>query len=193
MEFCQFCHTVTTNSMITLKLKLPILHCVTYEAVVSDFLQSSYELVVKIFGLDTWLVFVEYLVNRDMLMKILSSYEIPDSLISIIKCLYQSAAIKFTWGKNKHDFPSLVGVKQGNDLAPILFFFIMQTVMETLEAVWSEHNITPLASVGIQTAMTAPSMAPSLVSSPAELVISYNSSARYMQMMAYSCSPAGTT
>ena len=76
-----------------------------------------------------------------MLMKILSRYGIPDSLINVIKCLYQPVTIKFTWGKNKHAFPSLVGVKQGDNLAPILFLFIMQAAMETLEAVWSQHNI----------------------------------------------------
>ena len=74
-------------------------------------------------------------------MKILSCYGIPNSLISIIKCYYQSVTIKFTWGKNKHAFPSLVSIKQGNNLAPILFLFIMQAAMETLEAVWSEHSI----------------------------------------------------
>ena len=100
----------------------------------------------KEFNLDTWVVFVDLVkafdtVNREMLMKILSRYGIPDSLINVIKCLYQPVTIKFTWGKNKHDFPSLVGVKQGDNLAPILFLFIMQAAMETLEAVWSQHNI----------------------------------------------------
>ena len=76
-------------------------------------------------------------------MKILSCYGIPDSLISDIKCLYQPVTIKYTWGKNNHVFPSLVGVKQGGNLSPILFLFIMQATMETLEAVWRDHNIEP--------------------------------------------------
>ena len=74
-------------------------------------------------------------------MQILSLYGIPDSLISAIKCLYQSVTIKFTWGKNSHAFPSLVGVKQVDNLALIMFFFVMQAPMETLEAAWSKHNI----------------------------------------------------
>ena len=91
-------------------------------------------------------------VNHDiliLLVNILSCYGIPkESLISIIKCLYQPVTIKFTWDKNKRDFPSLVSVKQGNNLAPMMFLFAMQAGMETLEAVWSEHNIeVPRASV----------------------------------------------
>ena len=77
-------------------------------------------------------------------MNILSCHGIPDSLISIIKCLYQSGTIKVTWGKNKHTFPSLVGIKQGDNLAPILFLFVMQAAMEALEAVWSKLNIAAL-------------------------------------------------
>ena len=100
----------------------------------------------KEFNLDAWVVFVDIVkafdtVNQEMLMKILSCCGIPDSLISVIKCLHQLVTIKFTWGKNKHDLPSLVGIKQGDTLAPILFLFIMQAAMETLEAVWSDHNI----------------------------------------------------
>ena len=85
----------------------------------------------KEFSLDTWVVFDDLVkafgtVNKDMLMKIIAHYRILDSLISVIKCLYQSATIKFTWGKNKHAFPSLVGVTQCDNLAPILFLFVMQ-------------------------------------------------------------------
>ena len=43
-----------------------------------------------------------------------------------------SATIRFTRGKNKHAFPSLVSVKQGDNIAPIMFLFVMQAAMETL-------------------------------------------------------------
>ena len=36
----------------------------------------------------------------------------------------------------------MVGVKQGDNLAPVLFLFVMQAAMETLDNVWREHNIT---------------------------------------------------
>ena len=64
-------------------------------------------------------------VKKDMLMKIVSRYGIPVSLIRVIQCLYQCVTIKFTWGKNKHDFPSLVGIKQGDNIGPIMFLFII--------------------------------------------------------------------
>jgi hypothetical protein len=34
-----------------------------------------------------------------------------------------------------------VGVKQGDTLAPILFLFVIQAAMETLEPVFGEHGI----------------------------------------------------
>jgi hypothetical protein len=80
--------------------------------------------------------------NREMLMKLLYCYIIPDYFISVIKCLYQPFTIKFTWGKNKHASPSLVGTKQGNNIA-------------------------------LMTAMTAPSVTPSLTSPSSEHVIAY--------------------
>ena len=53
----------------------------------------------KEFGLGTWAVLVDLVkafdtVNQNMLMKILSHYGIPDSLICVIQCLYQSVTIK---------------------------------------------------------------------------------------------------
>ena len=134
-------------------------------------------------------------VNQDMLMKIPSRYGIPDFShpcypMSLPICYY----FKFTWGKNKHAFPSFVGVKQGENLAPVMFLFVMQVAMESLERQSGSNTASrPLASVGTHTAMKAPSMAPSLLSPPTRLALSSNSSAHYMQVMAHSCSPAGTT
>ena len=88
----------------------------------------------KEFGLDKWAVFVDLVkaletVNQDILMKMLSHYEIHNSFISVIKCLYQYVNLKPTWGKNKHAFPSLFGVKRGDNLAPILCLFVIHAAM----------------------------------------------------------------
>eukprot|EP00816_Leptocylindrus_hargravesii_P009688 CAMPEP_0196803790 /NCGR_PEP_ID=MMETSP1362-20130617/3272_1 /TAXON_ID=163516 /ORGANISM="Leptocylindrus danicus, Strain CCMP1856" /LENGTH=103 /DNA_ID=CAMNT_0042175621 /DNA_START=49 /DNA_END=360 /DNA_ORIENTATION=- len=48
----------------------------------------------------------------------------------------------FKSGKTKNDFINVVKVKQGDNLAPILFLFVMQAAMETLHFVWRDHNIS---------------------------------------------------
>ena len=49
--------------------------------------------------------------------------------------------MKFKSGKQIHEFLNLVGVKQGDNLAPVLFLFVMQAALESLERVWAEHSI----------------------------------------------------
>jgi hypothetical protein len=44
-------------------------------------------------------------------------------------------------GKVEAEISSTVGVKQGDTLAPILFLFVIQAAMETLEPVFGEHGI----------------------------------------------------
>ena len=80
-------------------------------------------------------------VNRDMLLKILSRYGLPDSLIGVIKRLYKDVNIEYKVGKKKFGIISTVGVKQGDNLAPILFLFVMQAAMDTLEVVWKDNKI----------------------------------------------------
>jgi len=47
----------------------------------------------------------------------------------------------FKYGKTKYELIN-VGVKQGGNLAPVLFLFVMQAAMETLHSVWRDHNIS---------------------------------------------------
>ena len=52
----------------------------------------------------SWVVFVDLVkafdaVNRDMLMKILSRYGLPDSLIDVTKCLYKDVKIEYKVGR----------------------------------------------------------------------------------------------
>ena len=98
------------------------------------------------FNLNTWVVFVDLVkafdtVNRDMLMKILTRFGLSEHLINIIYSLYKLVRMKFKLGKQIHEFLNLVEVKQGNNVAPVLFLFVMQAALESLERVWVEHSI----------------------------------------------------
>ena len=55
--------------------------------------------------------------------------------------------MKFKSVKQIHEFLNLVGVKQGDNLAPALFLFAMQAALESLERVWAEHNIALLSFI----------------------------------------------
>ena len=98
------------------------------------------------FGLDSWILYIDLIkafdtVNRKLLFNILKRYGIPPKLIVIIKKLYHNITITSKIGKAKIQLPSTVGVKQGDNLAPILFLFIIQAAMETLEPELIKANI----------------------------------------------------
>ena len=78
-----------------------------------------------------------------MLMMILARFGLPEPLINVIRRLYKPVRMKLKLksGKQIHEFLNLVGVKQGDNLAPVLFLFVMQAALESLERVWAEHII----------------------------------------------------
>jgi len=43
--------------------------------------------------------------------------------------------------KEKVEIPQTVGVRQGDNMAPVLFLFLMTAFSETLEIVWREQDI----------------------------------------------------
>ena len=75
-------------------------------------------------------------VNREMLWKILAKYGLPEKLISVIKKLYTDITIDTKVGKTKESFASTSGVKQGDNLAPVLFLFAIQAAIDTMDQHW---------------------------------------------------------
>ena len=60
------------------------------------------------------------------MLDVLARYGVPSSLLLIIKRLHTDVMVKLTVGdKVDIEFPSTVGVKQGDTLAPILFLFVV--------------------------------------------------------------------
>ena len=74
-------------------------------------------------------------VNQDMLKKNLAQFSLPEPLINVICRLYKQVRMKFKSGKQIHEFLNLVGVKQGDNLATILFLFVIQAALDSLERV----------------------------------------------------------
>ena len=90
---------------------------------------------------EAYLVFVDLVkaydtVNRELLFKILESYGIPPNLITILKKLYTDVMIHLKVGSKTETFGSTCGVKQGDNLAPILFIIFMNAVSTMLDELW---------------------------------------------------------
>ena len=95
---------------------------------------------------NTRVVFVDLVkafdtVHQDILMKILACFGLPEHLINVIRRLYKPVRIQFKSGTQIHEFLNLVGVKQGDNLAPVIFLFVIQAALESLERVWAKRNI----------------------------------------------------
>ena len=97
----------------------------------------------------TWVVFVDLIkafdsINHELLFKLLEKFRLPDRVIMVIKNLYKHFKIKLTVGKCVNFVDYSTGVKQGDNLAPILFIIVMQFLAELLEGKLTLNNITKI-------------------------------------------------
>jgi hypothetical protein len=91
---------------------------------------------------DTYVLFLDLVkafdsVNREMMMLILEKMGIPSNLIGVINKMYTDVTIQLDVEKIKAAFLSTSGVKQGDNLAPVLFIYVMQAVLNSLDESWS--------------------------------------------------------
>ena len=75
-------------------------------------------------------------INRDLVWKILTQYGVPDEMLVVIKKLYQDVTINLKVGEKMKKFGSNCGVKEGDNLAPILFLIFMNAVATSLQKEW---------------------------------------------------------
>ena len=75
-------------------------------------------------------------VNRELLWQILKKFGIPPQMIKVLQKLYNNVTYHMKIGGKKTKFLSTCGVKQGDNLGPILFIFLMQAVATTLDDKW---------------------------------------------------------
>jgi len=85
-------------------------------------------------GQESWILFLDLVkafdrVPRELLWSVLSKLGVPDKVIRLLKALHVDYKVKFTVdGVTKH-IQSIVGVKQGDILGPILFTVLLAAIM----------------------------------------------------------------
>ena len=72
-------------------------------------------------------------VNREALWEVLRRFGMPDHFVNMLVRLHADAVIKVKIGEEDTDIDSSIGVRQGACEGPILFLFIMQAALETME------------------------------------------------------------
>ena len=101
--------------------------------------------------LDTHILFIDLkkafdTVNREALFLILGKYGVPAHIISLIETLHSECKVNIAIGKETAQVNSTVGVKQGDNLAPVLFLFMMQAAMDSIKDKWPSGGILKMSN-----------------------------------------------
>ena len=96
-------------------------------------------------GLQTWILFLDLVkafdrVPRQLLWDILHRFGVPPKLVSIIKSLHKNMDVKFTVDGVTHFIKSVIGVKQGDILGPVLFTIFIAAILIS----WRASHDRPL-------------------------------------------------
>ena len=67
------------------------------------------------------------------MFELLKKIGVPTCPLNVIKKLYKNFMIEIKMGKKKTLIDCSTGVKQGDNLAPVLFIIVMQFLAELLE------------------------------------------------------------
>ncbi|KAL7526390.1 hypothetical protein ACHAXR_001469 [Thalassiosira sp. AJA248-18] len=87
------------------------------------------------------------------MLDVLEKLGAPPKLRDAIKRLYTNLKVILKIGKGKAEITQSVGVRQGDNLSPVIFLFLMTAFVETLEAEWT---VTGLAKAKFcQASMTS--------------------------------------
>jgi hypothetical protein len=97
---------------------------------------------------ETWVIFADLIkafdmANHELLFALLPQYGVPPTLTRIIQQLYTNMHVHLTHLQEKRSIPYTIGVQQGDNMAPVLFLFIMQAFAETLEQNWRKWGLDP--------------------------------------------------
>ena len=79
--------------------------------------------------------------NHDLLLDILERYGAPPRFVAAIARTYQDLVVVLKIEKEVVELAQTVGVRQGDNMAPVLFLFLVSAFAETLEAAWKQEQI----------------------------------------------------
>ena len=79
--------------------------------------------------------------NHELLIKILEKYGAHSKLCDAIRRLYTDLKVALKIGSSIEEILQTVGVRQGDNMAPVLFIFLMNAFAESLEAVWEKEGL----------------------------------------------------
>ena len=111
-------------------------------------------------GQESFVLFVDLVkaydtVNHELLIEILEQYGAPPKICSAIKRMYTDLTVRITLDGVSAEIPQTVGVRQGDNLSPVLFLFFMSAFAESLETEWEHQGLgkaefvrTPAGEVG---------------------------------------------
>ena len=84
--------------------------------------------------------------NHVLLIDILRKYGAPPKFATAIETIYHDNTCVLKIENEITEIPQTVGVRQGDNMAPVLFLFLMTAFAETLELIWRDRDI-PILSV----------------------------------------------
>jgi hypothetical protein len=82
--------------------------------------------------------------NHDLLLEVLEKYGTPPKFVAAVKTMYTDLKVVLKIDKEIRDIVQSVGVCQSDNMAPVLFLFLMSAAAETLESAWKKANIKVL-------------------------------------------------
>ena len=78
--------------------------------------------------------------NHQLLIEILRQYSAPPKLCDAIERMYQDLIVVVKLEREEKKTPQIVGVRQGDNLSPVLFLFMMLAFAEALEDEWGKNK-----------------------------------------------------
>ena len=98
-------------------------------------------------NLGTFVVFADLVKAFDtsdhaLIIDILRKYGAPPKLCNSIERLYSDLHVTLKIGKETTDINQSVGVRQGDNLSPVIFLFVMSAFSEILDKKWTAAGIT---------------------------------------------------
>ena len=97
-------------------------------------------------NLETYVVFADLVKaydtsNHKLIAEILKKLGAPPKFRNAIERLYTDLTVQLKIGKEKATIAQTVGVRQGDNLSPVIFLMIMTAFSEILDMTWTSSNI----------------------------------------------------